>query len=58
MRSDPKTIVFGLKEFTESSWQTLWGMGKTPFIAVKRVEPPPNADDPHHKADVVMQQRQ
>ena len=40
MRSDPKTIVFGLKEFTESSWLTLWGMWKTPFIAVKRVEPP------------------
>ena len=36
MRPDPKTIVFRLEEFTDSSWQTWFGMWKTPFIAVKR----------------------
>lgn len=46
MRSDPKTILFGLKEFTDPSWQTWWGMWKTPFIAVKQVEAPP--DDESH----------
>jgi len=56
MRSDPKTIVFGLEEFTDTSWQTWWGMWKTPFSAVKRVEPP-TSDESHHEADVVMQQR-
>lgn len=56
MRSDPETIVFGLEEFTDSSWQTWWGMWKTPFFAVNRVEPPPTSDDPHDETDVVMQQ--
>jgi sterol desaturase/sphingolipid hydroxylase (fatty acid hydroxylase superfamily) len=32
MRSDPKTIVFGLEEFRDPSWQTWWGMWKTPFV--------------------------
>jgi sterol desaturase/sphingolipid hydroxylase (fatty acid hydroxylase superfamily) len=32
MRSDPKTLVFGLNEFTEPRWQTWWGMMKTPFV--------------------------
>lgn len=32
MRSDPKTLVFGLGEFTDASWQTGWGMLKTPFV--------------------------
>lgn len=32
MRSDPKTLVFGLGEFTEASWQSWWGMLKTPFV--------------------------
>jgi sterol desaturase/sphingolipid hydroxylase (fatty acid hydroxylase superfamily) len=32
MRSEPKTIVFGLEEFTDPSWQTWWGMWKTPFV--------------------------
>jgi sterol desaturase/sphingolipid hydroxylase (fatty acid hydroxylase superfamily) len=31
MRSDPKTLVFGLNEFTRPGWQTWWGMLKTPF---------------------------
>ncbi len=32
MRADPKTLVFGLKEFKDVSWQGLWGMWKTPFV--------------------------
>ena len=32
MRSDLKTLVFGLREFTVPSWQTWWGMWKTPFV--------------------------
>jgi sterol desaturase/sphingolipid hydroxylase (fatty acid hydroxylase superfamily) len=31
MRSDPRTLVFGFGEFTDSGWQTWWGMMKTPF---------------------------
>lgn len=30
--ADPKTLVFGLKEFTAPTWQGLWGMWKTPFV--------------------------
>ncbi len=32
MRSDPKTLVFGLGEFTDSRWQSWGGMMKTPFV--------------------------
>jgi sterol desaturase/sphingolipid hydroxylase (fatty acid hydroxylase superfamily) len=32
MRSDPKTLVFGLNEFTDHRWQSWWGMMKTPFV--------------------------
>jgi sterol desaturase/sphingolipid hydroxylase (fatty acid hydroxylase superfamily) len=32
MRPDPKTLVFGLGEFTDSGWQSWWGMMKTPFV--------------------------
>jgi sterol desaturase/sphingolipid hydroxylase (fatty acid hydroxylase superfamily) len=32
MRSDPSTLVFGLEEFADLSWQTWWGMWKTPFV--------------------------
>jgi len=53
MRSDPKTIVFGLAEFTDSSWQTLWGMWKTPFITVRQVESPNTSRDSHDQPDVV-----
>jgi sterol desaturase/sphingolipid hydroxylase (fatty acid hydroxylase superfamily) len=31
MRSDPKTLVFGLPEFPDPGWQTVWGMLQTPF---------------------------
>jgi sterol desaturase/sphingolipid hydroxylase (fatty acid hydroxylase superfamily) len=32
MRPDPKTLVFGLEEFTAPRFQTWWGMMKTPFV--------------------------
>jgi sterol desaturase/sphingolipid hydroxylase (fatty acid hydroxylase superfamily) len=41
MRPDPKTLVFGLEEFREVSWQTWWGMLKTPFV-----NPTPNPGQP------------
>jgi sterol desaturase/sphingolipid hydroxylase (fatty acid hydroxylase superfamily) len=40
LRPDPKTIVFGLEEFVDTSWQTCWGMLKTPFVS-----PPPEAPE-------------
>jgi sterol desaturase/sphingolipid hydroxylase (fatty acid hydroxylase superfamily) len=39
MRSDPATLVFGLEGFTDPSWQTLWGMWKTPFVKTRRSSP-------------------
>jgi sterol desaturase/sphingolipid hydroxylase (fatty acid hydroxylase superfamily) len=44
-RPDPKTLVFGLKEFTDPKWPNWWGMMKTPFVdpaelpALKHEEP-------------------
>ena len=32
MRSDPKTLVFGLDEWSDPQWQNWWGMMKTPFV--------------------------
>jgi sterol desaturase/sphingolipid hydroxylase (fatty acid hydroxylase superfamily) len=32
MRADPKTLRFGLPEFPDPGWQTVWGMLKTPFV--------------------------
>jgi sterol desaturase/sphingolipid hydroxylase (fatty acid hydroxylase superfamily) len=32
LRADPKTLVFGLEEFTDPSWQSFGGMWKTPFV--------------------------
>ncbi len=31
MRADPRTLVFGLREFTDPAWQTWWGLWKTPL---------------------------
>jgi sterol desaturase/sphingolipid hydroxylase (fatty acid hydroxylase superfamily) len=31
-RTDTKSIVFGLNEFTDPGWQTSWGMLRTPFV--------------------------
>lgn len=44
MRSDPKEIVFGLKEFTDPSWQTVIGMLWTP-LAETRTGAEPRTDD-------------
>jgi len=38
MRPDPKSIVFGLTEFTDPAWQTFVGMLKTPVVS-KRMAP-------------------
>jgi sterol desaturase/sphingolipid hydroxylase (fatty acid hydroxylase superfamily) len=36
MRTDPKTLQFGLPEFPDLGWQTIWGMLRTPFVATTR----------------------
>jgi sterol desaturase/sphingolipid hydroxylase (fatty acid hydroxylase superfamily) len=46
MRSDPKTLVFGLKEFTAPSWQGVWGMAKTPFVNPASSRPVSLAEEP------------
>ncbi|HUG91622.1 MAG TPA: sterol desaturase family protein [Planctomycetaceae bacterium] len=44
MRPDPRTLVFGLDEFDDGRWQTVWGMLKTPFTRTGAGAPgdPPN----------------
>ncbi len=32
LRADPKTLHFGLPEFADPGWQTIWGMLRTPFL--------------------------
>jgi sterol desaturase/sphingolipid hydroxylase (fatty acid hydroxylase superfamily) len=44
MRDDPRSIVFGLKEFTAPGWQTFVGMLKTPFDR-------PNGDTAESRCD-------
>jgi sterol desaturase/sphingolipid hydroxylase (fatty acid hydroxylase superfamily) len=53
MRSDPKTLVFGLNEFTDPGWQSWWGMMKTPFSNASRqsVESSSEEPDPAKEAD-------
>jgi sterol desaturase/sphingolipid hydroxylase (fatty acid hydroxylase superfamily) len=48
MRPDPKTLVFGLTEFTDARWQSWWGMMKTPFLrATAKSRPaPPERETP------------
>lgn len=36
MRSDPKSLEFGLDAFDAATWQTIWGMLKTPFVSQVR----------------------
>ncbi len=48
MRPDLQAIVFGLKEFRDSSWQTWFGLWKTPFITVKRISPQNTSSDQRH----------
>jgi sterol desaturase/sphingolipid hydroxylase (fatty acid hydroxylase superfamily) len=52
MRSNPKTLVFGLQEFTAPAWQSWWGMLKTPFVN----PPPPNPETPAEKRQPVAQE--
>lgn len=33
MRPDPGTVEFGLDDYDDSRWQTMWGMLKTPFTS-------------------------
>lgn len=46
MRSDPKSLVFGLEIFREPAWQTWPGMLKTPFAAADTSDARP--DEPQH----------
>src|SRR5205823_267259 len=32
MQADPNTVQFGLPDFPEPGWQTVWGMLRTPFV--------------------------
>jgi sterol desaturase/sphingolipid hydroxylase (fatty acid hydroxylase superfamily) len=38
---DPRGIVFGLREFADPAWQTVWGMLKTPLADRERDDAPP-----------------
>ncbi len=38
MRRDLRTIVFGLKEYTDPKWQKWRGLWKTPFVSKPRTE--------------------
>jgi sterol desaturase/sphingolipid hydroxylase (fatty acid hydroxylase superfamily) len=60
MRSDPKTLVFGLNEFTDSGWQSWWGMMKTPFVDPTRqsAELLPEVTNPAQEADLSHAGRQ
>jgi sterol desaturase/sphingolipid hydroxylase (fatty acid hydroxylase superfamily) len=54
LRSDPKTLVFGLKEFTDPGWQTWWGMMKTPLGDANRQseESLPEGPEPAEEGDL------
>jgi sterol desaturase/sphingolipid hydroxylase (fatty acid hydroxylase superfamily) len=52
MRSDPRTMVFGLREFTDLAWQGWWGMLKTPFVNPA----PPGAAAPTGRQEAVAQE--
>jgi sterol desaturase/sphingolipid hydroxylase (fatty acid hydroxylase superfamily) len=47
MRVHPRTIVFGLADFSDPTWQTWWGMWKTPLVGNKPDAAPPTE---HHDA--------
>jgi sterol desaturase/sphingolipid hydroxylase (fatty acid hydroxylase superfamily) len=48
MRSDPKTLEFGLNEFTDPGWQSWWGMMKTPFVNPESRSDEPLPEGRHH----------
>jgi sterol desaturase/sphingolipid hydroxylase (fatty acid hydroxylase superfamily) len=54
MRSDPKTLVFGLGDFPDASWQTWWGMMKTPFVnpSGESIQPPAEESEPEKVNDL------
>jgi sterol desaturase/sphingolipid hydroxylase (fatty acid hydroxylase superfamily) len=60
MRSDPKTLVFGLDEFTDPGWQNWWGMMKTPFVNPGRQsgEAPSELPEPAKDNDLIHAGRQ
>jgi sterol desaturase/sphingolipid hydroxylase (fatty acid hydroxylase superfamily) len=51
MRSDPKTLVFGLDEFTDPGWQSWWGMMKTPFVNPRSHSGEPLPEDTDHSKE-------
>ena len=54
MRDDPKSIVFGLNEFTSPGWQTFGGMLKTPFVNPTPTsgQPPSEQPEPSRERDL------
>ena len=57
MRADPKTLVYGLSEFTDAGWQSWWGMMRTPFVNPRKETDEPVLDrtDPAKKDESVHQ---
>ena len=49
--SDPKTLVFGLDEFTGPGWQSWWGMMKTPFVNPTPATGQPSCEEPEPSRD-------
>jgi sterol desaturase/sphingolipid hydroxylase (fatty acid hydroxylase superfamily) len=45
IRLDPKTLVFGLNEFTDPKWQNWWEMMKTPFVNPTKTSTPATQED-------------
>jgi sterol desaturase/sphingolipid hydroxylase (fatty acid hydroxylase superfamily) len=50
LRADPKTLRFGLPDFSDQGWQTLWGMLRTPFFT-----PPSGPEKPLPSAALTSQ---
>jgi sterol desaturase/sphingolipid hydroxylase (fatty acid hydroxylase superfamily) len=46
MRTDPKRIRFGTQGFTDPSWQSCWGMLKSPFGTPSPASPEPQPESP------------
>jgi sterol desaturase/sphingolipid hydroxylase (fatty acid hydroxylase superfamily) len=52
MRPDPRTLVFGLREFANPSWQSWWGMFRTPFVKRDRGAAPFRKVEPARERDL------
>jgi sterol desaturase/sphingolipid hydroxylase (fatty acid hydroxylase superfamily) len=52
LRADPRSIRFGLEEFSDPDWQRWWGMWKTPFVDPGRQQvaatPAEQVEPAHH----------